>query len=104
QYLPPTVGVQSQYGRGQAQIAFEQLDPLHYSSELESTTLTVAPGASGGLRAPIRVPIRVARTGGTLARHAVNNGSDDAPVTLRFDGPVRDPEVRLQGEIGRAHV
>lgn len=97
QYLPPVPGVLTQQGRGNAQIAFQQLDPLHYSSDLESTTLGVAAGASGGLRAPIRVPIRVARTGGTLARHAVNNGSADAPVTLRFDGPVRDPEVRLQG-------
>src|SRR5699024_3746098 len=45
----------------------------------------------------IRVPIRGARTGGTLARHATSNGSADAPVTLQFNGRVRDPEVRLQG-------
>lgn len=97
QYLPPTVGTLTKQGRGKAQIAFQQLDPLHYSVDEDSTTLGVAAGASGGLVAPIRVPIRVARTGGTLDRHATNNGSADAPVTLRFDGPVKDPQVRLQG-------
>src|SRR5699024_6108758 len=98
QYLPPTVGGLTKQGRGKAQIAFQQLDPLHYSVDEDTTSIGVAPGASGGLVARIRVPIRVARTGGTLDRHAVNNGSADAPVTLRFDGPVRDPEVRLQGD------
>lgn len=97
QYLPPTVGVLSDQGRGHAQVAFQQLDPLHYSVVEDDTTLSVAPGASGGLRAPIRVPIRVARTGGTSDRHATNEGDADAPVTLQFNGPVRDPVVELAG-------
>lgn len=97
QYLPPRPDWQTEKGRGSAQITFQQQDPLHYSSDLESTTLAVAPGATGGLVAPITVPIRVARTGGSTDRHAKNEGDTAAPVTLRFDGPVKDPQVRLQG-------
>src|SRR5690625_2613034 len=97
QYLPPAGGFQSEQGRGSAQIAFQQQDPLPYSVDEQHVKLGVAPGVSGGLVAAIRVPIRVARTGGTLAGLAVNDGDADAPVTLRFDGPVTDPEVRLQG-------
>lgn len=97
QYLPPRPDAQSQRGRSTAQITFVQQDPLHYSVDEASTTVGVAPGASGGLVAPIRVPIRVARTGGSTDRYANNEGDAVAPVTLRFDGPVTNPEVRLQG-------
>jgi hypothetical protein len=76
----------------------DYMDPWAYSTTLEQVVIPVAPSASGGLIAPIKVPIRVARSVGAADRWGTNNGEMPAPVTLRFDGPVSDPEVTLQGQ------
>lgn len=76
----------------------DYMDPWAYSTEHGQVTIPVAPSASGGLIAPIKVPIRVARSVGAADRWGTNNGEMPAPVTLRFDGPVSDPEVTLQGQ------
>src|SRR5690625_61548 len=75
----------------------DYMDPWAYSTDDESVSLAVAPGASGGLRVPVRFPVRFARSGGVRDRWATNNGENPAPVMLRFDGPMTDPVVELQG-------
>lgn len=97
-FTPPKLDVFTVQGRGQIDLQFEQLDPWHYSAEVaDPVVIPVARSASGGIRAPIRVPIRVARSGGTVDRWGTNEGQHPAPVTVRFDGPVTDPELELQG-------
>jgi len=78
-------------------IDVDYMDPWAYSTERGQVTIPVAREASGGLQAPVRVPVRVARSGGAVDRWGTNAGENPAPVTLRFDGPVSDPEVELQG-------
>jgi hypothetical protein len=75
----------------------DYMDPWAYSTELGEVTIPVAREASGGLQAPVRVPVRVARSGGAVDRWGTNQGENPAPVTLRFNGPVTDPVVELQG-------
>lgn len=96
-YAGPDLGDYTREGAGQIDLQFEQLDPLHYSEFDERVSLLVAPGASGGLRVPVRFPVRFARSGGVRDRWATNNGENPAPVMLRFDGPMTDPVVELQG-------
>src|SRR5699024_8580825 len=47
QYLPPRPDAQTAKGRSHAQLTFVQQDHLHYSADEASTTVGVAPGASG---------------------------------------------------------
>lgn len=75
----------------------DYMDPWAYSTDDESVPLAVAPGASGGLSVPVRFPVRFARSGGVRDRWATNNGENPAPVMLRFDGPMTNPVVELQG-------
>ena len=96
-YAGPDLGDYTREGAGNIVLQFEQLDPWHYSEHSELVSIPVAREASGGLQAPVRVPVRVARSGGAVDRWGTNEGENPAPVTLRFDGPVTDPVVELQG-------
>lgn len=78
-------------------LTVQYMDPWAYSDDEDSVTLTVAPGASGGLTVPIEFPVAFARSGTTRDRHATNIGNKPAPVSLRFDGPMTDPEVAIPG-------
>lgn len=96
-YAGPDLGDFTREGAGDIVLQFEQLDPWHYSEFSEQVSIPVAREASGGLRVPVRVPVRVARSGGAVDRWGSNAGDRPAPVTLQFNGPVSDPEVELQG-------
>lgn len=78
-------------------VTVEYLDPWAYSTTTESVTLPVTPGASGGFTLPLEFPISFARSAQSTDRWGTNTGNNPAPVTLRFDGPVTDPEAELQG-------
>lgn len=78
-------------------IDVDYLDPWAYSTNLESAQLPIAPGISGGFTIPLEFPLSFARSGQTADRWATNNGPNPAPVVLRFDGPITNPEVTLQG-------
>lgn len=73
-------------------------DPWAYSTNLENREIPIAPGMSGGFTIPLEFPISFARSGQTADRWATNNGPNPAPIILRFDGPITDPEVTLQGQ------
>lgn len=79
-------------------ITADYMDPWAYSVGEESVTLSVAPGASGGLVVPVTFPIRFARSAQTTERFGTNTGGNPSPVTLRFNGPVTDPEAELIGQ------
>lgn len=97
-FTGPELDVFTVQGRGELDLQFEQLDPWHYSEHSEQVIIPVARSASGGARIPMRFPVSFARSGGTVDRWGTNSGEKPAPVTLRFDGPVTDPEVELQGQ------
>lgn len=78
-------------------VTVDFMDPWAYSLQEFEQTLDVAPGATGGMRTPVRFPIRFSRTPGARGRWATNEGTDPAPVTLRFNGPVTDPVISLEG-------
>lgn len=78
-------------------VTVDFMDPWAYSLQEFEQTLDVAPGATGGMRTPVRFPIRFSRTPGARSRWATNEGTDPAPVTLQFNGPVTDPLVALEG-------
>lgn len=96
-YGGPPQGTRLEQGIAHIELQFEQLDPLHYTSVEESLHLPVARGVSGGLRVPVAFPIRFARSGGEAGQWAENSGERPAPVQLRFNGPMSDAEVTLQG-------
>ena len=78
-------------------ITADYMDPWAYSVETEEVRLEVAPGASGGLTVPVHIPIRFSRSAQTTDRFGANTGDNPSPVTLRFNGPVTDPEIELIG-------
>lgn len=73
------------------------MDPWAYSLAESEQTLEVAPGATGGMRTPVRFPIRFARSPGARGRWATNEGTEPTPITLQFNGPVDDPVLTLEG-------
>ena len=97
-FTGPELDVFTVQGRGVLDLQFEQLDPLHYSSETESVALEIAPRVTGGMRVPVRFPIRFNRTGAPTDRWRDNSGEAPTPVTLRFYGPVTDPVATVQGQ------
>lgn len=78
-------------------ITADYVDPWAYSNHTEQVTLEVAPAATGGVTFPLRFPVRFNRSALTTDRLGTNNGSNPAPVSLRFNGPVTDPEIELVG-------
>lgn len=96
-FTGPEMDVFTVQGRGVMDLQFEQLDPLHYSSEEESVSIDMAPGVTGGMRVPVRFPIRFNRNGVPAERWRDNNGEAPAPVTLRFYGPVTDAVASVDG-------
>lgn len=62
-------------------------DPRRYSATLE-TSAAGLPQTTGGLRAPFRVPARVAATVESGIVQVTNAGTTDTPPTLTVYGPV----------------
>lgn len=67
-------------------------DPRIYSTTLEELVLQ-PPAASGGLRVPIRVPIRITGTSVSGDGLATNGGTVASWPVVRIDGPITDPSV-----------
>jgi hypothetical protein len=86
-----TIGV----GWAYTQCVFVAQDPRIYSGDLvvQSTSLPVQ---RGGLTVPFTLPLLVAGTvdGGRV--ELLNEGTADAPLLVRIDGPVPQPRIVLQ--------
>lgn len=82
-------------GKAITQCAFVAQDPRIYSG-VESAQTTGLPTQVGGLTVPFTVPFHIGGTvvGGRL--ELVNEGTSDAPLLVRIDGPVPEPRFTLQ--------
>lgn len=105
-YGGPPEGVRLDQGLAHIELQFEQLDLLHYSTIEETATARVARGASGGIRIHdygLRAPLTVGRTGGVRNERVVNSGDREAWALVRFNGPCKNPWIRL-GESWRLEI
>lgn len=94
----PPEGTRLDQGVAHIELQFEQLETLHYSVESEQVAVNAARGASGGIRIHdygLRAPLTVGRTGGVRNERAENTGNREAFTTIRFNGPGRQPSLRL---------
>lgn len=94
----PPEGTRLDQGVAYIELQFEQTDTLHYSVGTESVTVNAARGASGGIRIHeygLRAPLTAGRTGGVRNERAENTGNREAFTTIRFNGPGRQPSLRL---------
>lgn len=76
---------------------FQARDHLFYQDAVSSEVLTqVSPVSSGGLRAPLRAPLRTEPSG---ERHGfvTNTGAAPTPLRIRFNGPATSPSLTLVG-------
>jgi hypothetical protein len=75
--------------------AFVAQDPRIYAGELSEVS-TGLPTQTGGLTLPFTVPFTIpgVLTGGR--EDLLNEGTADAALLLRVDGPVTDPRIALQ--------
>lgn len=96
-YGGPPQGVELNQGIAHIELQFEQLRIPHYSVETEGVSLAVAPGASGGIVAPVTLPIYMEASAGTSSRWGTNAGNLPSPVTIQFNGPLTDPVLTLEG-------
>lgn len=97
-YGGPPEGTRLDQGIAHIELQFEQLDTLHYSVDSEQVTVNAARGASGGIRIHdygLRAPLTVGRAGGIRNERAENTGNREAFTTIRFNGPGRQPSLRL---------
>lgn len=83
------------FGWSRTQVAFVALDPRIYSGELHQVT-TGLPTFTGGLIVPLVAPFTVdgALDGGRAV--LLNDGTAEAGLFLRLDGPLQEPRVILQ--------
>jgi hypothetical protein len=83
-------------GTGFVQLGFVALDPFKYSAEETVTGPITGPVSTGGLSLSFSLPTGInARLVGGFA-DLVNEGTADAPLRLRIDGPDSNPWVALQ--------
>lgn len=97
-FTGPKLGVQTRLGAGQVDLQFEQLDPLHYSSN-ESTTRVnvVAASSTDGWLTPFIFPLVSTVSGEPRAGSIINSGDRPAVVRVRFQGPCTNPRVWSEG-------
>ena len=83
-------------GRVVATAKFQTKDTWHYADEMQSLTVGLIPVNSGGLKAPLRAPLR-ASPGGSRQGLVSISGDAPAPVEVVFKGPVLNPVASSTG-------
>jgi hypothetical protein len=81
-------------GLGRIVCDFRVTDPLHYDDAESSVVLTIVPGTTGGLEAPLASPLSTVRSSAPRAGVVTNTGDAPTPLKVTFHGPVTNPWVR----------
>lgn len=93
-YAGPSPDFIAMNGIGHIVCDFMITDPLHYDDAETSVVLSIVPGTTGGLRAPLRAPLSTVRSNEPRAGTVLNSGNAPTPLKVRFKGPVSNPWVR----------
>jgi len=81
-------------GIGRITCDFRVTDPLHYDDVASSVVLTIVPGSTGGLMAPLASPLSTVRSSAPRAGNVTNAGDAATALKVTFHGPVTNPWVR----------
>jgi hypothetical protein len=76
--------------------SFDLVDDLHYADTLSSAILTYNADGDGGFVLPSVLPI-VTQPQSERALDVINDGDEDAPLVIRFEGPVVNPSLQGPG-------
>lgn len=75
---------------------FQPRDVWFYDDVQQAVTVTLVPGSTGGLKAPLRAPLTTA-AGSQRQGQVTVGGEAPAPVELVFKGPVTNPVASSTG-------
>ena len=92
-FAPPTDTVHAKLGVALADLEFIQYDPTHYTATERQATITGAASIVGGLRSPLRSPLRTIATGGVRSGRLENGGDQPSPCVVTFFGPSTNPTL-----------
>lgn len=92
-YAGPTPDYLAAMGRGRIDLAFQQLDPTHYSAVEHQESIGAAAAVLGGLRAPLTGPLMSVASGEARAGLISNAGDLPSPARVRFYGPCTNPTL-----------
>lgn len=81
-------------GIGRITCDFRVTDPYHYDDAESSVVLTIIPGSTGGLTAPLAAPLSTVRSSAPRAGNVTNTGDAATALKVTFHGPVTNPWVR----------
>jgi hypothetical protein len=84
----------TRFGRGRIVCDFRVTEPYHYDDTETSVVLTIVPGTTGGLTAPLASPLSTVRSSAPRAGNVLNAGDAATPLKVTFHGPVTNPWVR----------
>lgn|GEM_PF-3353890 len=92
-YAGPSPNFATALGMGVVDLAFTQLDPVHYSAAEHQTSIGAAAAVLGGLRAPLVGPLMSVASGESRAGVIQNAGDLGSPARVRFYGPCTNPTL-----------
>ncbi|MEE6280142.1 hypothetical protein [Georgenia sp. MJ170] len=105
-FVGPDGGRLTVEGAASILATFRLADELHYGDDEHTASVGIVPASTGGLTLPATFPWSGVSSGEPRAGAVRNDGDADAPVLVRFYGPVRDPwlsgpgwELRLRGSL-----
>lgn len=101
-FLGPKGDIRARQGAGDITADFRVLDPLYYSDDETSITLSIIPASVGGLESPLVAPLTSVQSGAPRAGFVTNAGDSPTPLKVTFNGPIVDPWVEAAAgwEIG----
>lgn len=86
--------VHAKLGVGVLDLEWVQTDPRHFSTKKSVTRIEAVPASIGGIVAPLVSPISTTATGAPRVGRLVNDGDQEAPLTVKFYGPSTNPTIR----------
>lgn len=99
-------GIAAMQGAASITCNFRVTEPGHYDELEQSVPLSIVPASTGGFMAPIVAPISTLTSGTPRSGLLRNAGNAEAPVTIRFVGPIGWPLIKSSTgwEIGLSTV
>lgn len=85
---------QAELGFGFVTCNFRVTDYRHFDDVESSVRLSIVPGSTGGLLAPLMAPLSTVGGGPPRAGRIRNDGDSPTPLRVVFKGPVINPWIR----------
>lgn len=97
--------VRAMQGSVELQAEFRWTDPIAYSEEDTTYSISVVPAAEGGIKSPIIAPIKTVTWGGVGWRFVTNSGDRASAMAIKLYGPCKNPQIGVNGKtVGLKHT